>query len=70
MEIHKAHLLWEGSTLHLSVCTVDESKVEISQNFVAFSENTNFTILKVNQTYVHSKYVFLHLQFEIFNVEP
>ena len=30
------------STLLLSVCTVDKSKVEISQNFVAFSEYTNF----------------------------
>ena len=44
----KAHIFWEGhkifqiSTLYLSVCTVDKSKVEISQNFVAFSEYTNF----------------------------
>ena len=30
------------STLLLYVCTVDKSKVEISQNFVAFSEYTNF----------------------------
>ena len=30
--------------LHLTllVCTVDKSKVEISKNFVAFSEYTNF----------------------------
>ena len=33
------------STLLLSVCNVDESKVEILQNFVAFSEYTNFKIL-------------------------
>ena len=33
----------EISTLLLSVCTVDKSKVEISQYFVAFSEYTNFT---------------------------
>ena len=34
----------EISTLILSVCIVDKSKVEISQNFVAFSEYTNFTL--------------------------
>ena len=33
---------WEISTLLLFVCTVDKSKVKISQNFVAFSESTNF----------------------------
>ena len=33
------------STLLLSVCTVDKSKVEISQNFVAFSEYTNFNYI-------------------------
>ena len=32
----------EISNLHLSVFTVDKSKVEISQNFVASSEYTNF----------------------------
>ena len=31
-------------TLHLSVCTVAKGKVEISQNFLAFSEYTNFTL--------------------------
>ena len=32
--------------LHLTfVCTVDKSKVEISQNFVAFSEYMNFIII-------------------------
>jgi hypothetical protein len=30
------------SILLLTVCTVVESKVEISQNFVAFSEYMNF----------------------------
>ena len=39
----KATKFGEISTLLLSVCTVDKSKVEISQNFVAFSEYTNFT---------------------------
>ena len=39
----KATKFCEISTLLLSVCTVDKSKVEISQNFVAFSEYTNFT---------------------------
>ena len=32
-------------TILLSVCTVNKSKVEISQNFVAFSEYTNFNNL-------------------------
>ena len=39
----KATKSCEISTLLLSVCTVDKSKVEISKNFEAFSENTNFT---------------------------
>ena len=30
-----------------SACTVDKSKVEILQNFVAFSEYLNFTILRI-----------------------
>ena len=38
----KATKIFEISTLLLFVCTVDKSKVEISQNFVAFSEYTNF----------------------------
>ena len=38
----KAPKFCKISTLILSVCTVDKSKVEISQNFVAFSECTNF----------------------------
>ena len=37
-----ASKLCKISTLLLSVCTVDKSKVEILQNFVAFSEYTNF----------------------------
>ena len=37
----KATKFCEISTLIWSVCTVDKSKVEISQNFVAFSEYTN-----------------------------
>ena len=40
----KATKFCEISTLLLSICTVDKSKVEISENFVAFSEYTNFTI--------------------------
>ena len=39
----KATKFREISTLLLSVRTVDKSKVEISQNFVAFSEYINFT---------------------------
>ena len=35
----------EISTLILSVCTLDKSKMEISQSFVAFSEYTNFKCL-------------------------
>ena len=38
----KATKFCEISNLLLSVCTVFKSKVEISQNFVAFSEYTNF----------------------------
>ena len=44
----KATKFCEISTLLLSVCTVDKSKVEISQNFVAFSEYTNFKAGKSN----------------------
>ena len=43
----KATKFCEISTLLLSVCTVDKSKVKISQNFVAFSEHTN--LLQVSQ---------------------
>ena len=43
----KATKFCEISTLLLSPCTVDKSKVEISQNFVAFSEYTNFTYPRV-----------------------
>ena len=35
----------------MSVCTVDKSKVEISQNFVAFSEYTNFDIFFLKSIY-------------------
>ena len=38
----KATKFWEISTLLLSTVHTDKSKVEISQNFVAFSEYTNF----------------------------
>ena len=45
---HKVYIFWEGHkiwrNLHLTfLCTVDKSKVKISQNFVAFSEYMNFT---------------------------
>ena len=51
-ERNKVHVFWEGHNilrnLHLTFvcmyCTVDKSKVEISQNFVAFSEYMNFII--------------------------
>ena len=39
----KATKFCEISTLLLSTVHTDKSKVEISQNFVAFSEYTNFT---------------------------
>ena len=39
----KAKFFCEISTLDLTVCTEVKIKVEISQNFVAFSESTNFT---------------------------
>ena len=39
----KATKFCKISTLGLSVCTVDKSKVEISQKFVDFSEYTNFS---------------------------
>jgi len=48
MNAGKVHIFWEGHKvlqnllLILSVCTLDKSKVEISQNFVAYSEYTNF----------------------------
>ena len=38
----KATKFCEISTLLLSVCTVDKSKVEILQKFLTFSEYTNF----------------------------
>ena len=40
----KATKFCEISTLLLTVCTVVKSKVEILQNFVAFSEYMNFNI--------------------------
>ena len=43
----KATKFCEISTLFLSVCTVDKIRVEISQNFVAFSEYTNFENMNV-----------------------
>ena len=39
----KATKLWKIPTLFLTACTGVNSKVEISQNFVAFSEYMNFT---------------------------
>ena len=44
----KATKFCEISNLLLSVCTVDKSMVEISQNFVAFSEYTNFIKWYIN----------------------
>ena len=45
----KATKFCERSTLLLSVCTVYKSKVEISQNFVAFSECMNFILMCVQR---------------------
>ena len=42
MNSEKATKVCEISTLILTVCTAVKSKVEISQNFVAFSEFMNF----------------------------
>ena len=47
----KATKFCKISTLLLSVCTVDKSKVEISQNFVAFSEYTNFNRFSTNRNW-------------------
>ena len=41
----KATKFCEIFTLLLSVCTVDKSKVKISQNFVAFPDYVNFMIV-------------------------
>ena len=45
----KATKFCEISILLLSVCTVNQSKVEILQNFVAFSEYTNFTSISIDE---------------------
>ena len=42
MYSEKATKFWKISTIDLIVTTQDKSKVEISQNFVAFSEYMNF----------------------------
>ena len=42
IQSEKAIKFCEIATLILSVCTVDKSRVAISQNFVAFSEYMNF----------------------------
>ena len=64
----KAAKFCENSTLILSLCTVDKSKVEISQNFVAFSEYMNFkfishanirTLLKLQKCKGRLKHVFI-----------
>ena len=47
-KVGKVHIFWEGhkfceiSTLLLSYVVLVKNKVEISQNFVAFSEYMNF----------------------------
>ena len=53
----KATKICKISTLDLTVCTVVKFKVEISQNFVAFSEYMNFTffvllLLKPKMPYI------------------
>ena len=42
MYSEEATKFFKISTLLFSVCTVDKSKLEISQNLVAFSEYMNF----------------------------
>ena len=49
MYSEKTTKFWEISTLLLSVCTADKSKVEILQNFVAFSEYMNFMNLRFHE---------------------
>ena len=49
----KATTFCEISTLLLSVCTVDKSKVEILPNFVAFSEYTNFNLKNIWYKEIH-----------------
>ena len=46
----KATKFYKIFTLLLSVCTTDKSKVKISQNFVVFSECTNFTLRQFFET--------------------
>ena len=48
----KARKICEISTLLLTVCTVVKSKVEISQNFVAFSEYMYFTRTQLTSKYL------------------
>ena len=48
----KATKFYKISTLLLSCVVPVESKVEILQNFVAFSEYTNFIYLIFNNSYV------------------
>ena len=49
INISKIHIFWEGHKIlrnfHLTfvLCSVSQSKVKISQNFVVFSEYMNFT---------------------------
>ena len=55
--LEKVRIFWEGhkilQNLHLTfVCMyLDKSKVDISQNLVAFSKYTNFTVWKKNYFY-------------------
>ena len=51
----KATIFFEIFTLLLSVCTVDKSKVKISQNFVSFSEYTNFSKKNAYVSYIGCK---------------
>ena len=51
----KATKFCEISTLLLTGTTYDKSKVEISQNFVAFLEHMNFIIENVHQGQVGCK---------------
>ena len=53
----KAKKICKIFPLLLSVCTVDKSKGKISQNFVTFSEYTNFNTLFITKqvVYLHDK---------------
>ena len=58
----KASKFCKISTVHLTVTTLDKSKVEISQNFVAFSKCVNCIYIKKknnNMSFINLMFYFL-----------